>query len=182
MIAGITSGLALGLAFIALVVARQQQATASKGQSDPYRGSEAEIRALHMQLLKMSMDDEDLAAVWPQYQGPVSTVRGKQNKYANLIIQHQRMLYEFGYFDREDATRAMRYLFASPIMRSFWEGRMVARRVLNVANTREAEFDEIADTAFHESAPPEPPKPPRSRRDADVIDLDGRRNSESDAA
>jgi hypothetical protein len=182
-----------GLSFIALVVVafrlqcaelRSRHQAMEKSQSALHRSAEADIRALHVQLIKMSLDDEDLAAVWPQYQGPVSAVRSKQNKYANLIIQHQRMLYELGVFDRDDLISMLRYLFTSPLIRGFWEGRMVARRVLTTVPGRETEFDEIVDIAYRESVPPEPPERPRARggRDADVIDLDARRNPESDAA
>jgi hypothetical protein len=161
---------------------RNQHQAVDKSQKALHCSAEADIRALHVQLIKMSMDDEDLADVWPQYQGPVSAVRSKQNKYANLILQHQKMLYELGIFDRDDLISMVRYLFASPLIRSFWEGKMVARRVLNATTSREAEFDEIVDIAYRETEPPDPPKPPRTLRSAEVIDLDTRRNPESGAA
>ena len=186
-----------GLAFIALVITfrlqydelrlqraelRNQHQAMDKSQGALHLSAEADIRALHVELIKMSMDDEDLAAVWPQYQSPVSAVRSKQHKYANLIMQHQKMLYEAGIFDRDDLISMVRYLFASPLMRSFWEGRMVARRVLSAATSRESEFDELVDIAYRETQPPEPPKPPRRGMSAEVIDLDTRRNPESGAA
>ncbi|HET9172196.1 MAG TPA: DUF6082 family protein [Actinospica sp.] len=185
-----------GLAFIALVVTfrlqydelklqraelQNQHLAMDKSQGELHRSAEADIRTLHMRLIQMSMDDEDLAAVWPQYQGPVSPVRARQHNYSNLIIQHQRMLYELGYLDREDVLGVLRYLFTSALMRSFWEGQMVARQVIRL-DARDAAFYEIADTAFRDSAPPEPPTPPRGKRGADVIDLEVRRNSGSDAA
>ena len=188
-----------GLAFIALVVTfrlqydelklqraelQNQHQAMDKSQGALRRSAEADIRALHMQLIKMSMDDEDLAAVWPQYVGPISPVRSKQNKYANLIIQHHRMLYELDHNSAEDIRGAIRYLFTSSLMRNYWKGRMVARRVMDIAEPAELEFDAIVDAVYLETEPPEPPKPPRTRHDhgAEVIDLDTRRNPESDVA
>jgi len=188
-----------GLAFIALVVTfrlqydelklqraelQNQHQAMDKSQGALRRSAEADIRALHMQLIKMSMDDEDLAAVWPQYVGPISPVRSKQNKYANLIIQHHRMLYELDHHPVEDLRGAIRYLFTSPFMRSYWQGRMIARQVMGITEPAEREFDEIVDAIYLETEPPDPPTPLRSQRDygAEVIDLDTRRNPESDVA
>ena len=188
-----------GLAFIALVVTfrlqyeelrlqraelQNQRQAMDKSQNALNRSVEADVRALHMQLLKMSMDDEDLAAVWPQYTGPISAVRSKQNKYANLIMQHHRMIFEFGHYDAEDMKGQIRYLFTSPYMRSFWQGRMIARSVLNTVAPVEAEFEHLVDAVYLESEPPEPPRPPRARRGrgAEIIDLDTRRSPESDIA
>jgi hypothetical protein len=134
-----------------------------------------------MRLIKMSMDDDELAPVWPQYQGHTSPVRGKQDNYSNLIIQHQRMLYELGYFNRDDVLGVLRYLFTSALIRRFWEGQMLARQIIRL-DARDAEFYEIADIAYRESSPPEPPTPSGRERGADVIDLEFRRNSGSDAA
>jgi len=186
-----------GLAFIALVVTfrlqhdelrlqrselQNQHQAMDKSQGALHRSAEAEIRALHVQLMKMSMDDEDLAAVWPQYQGPISPVRSKQNKYANLILQHHRMLYEMKHLDVADIKGILRYLFTSPVMRSFWQGRVIARGVMGIKEPAEAGFDEIVDAVYRETEPPEPPKTPRSDGSAEVIDLDTRRHPESEAA
>lgn len=188
-----------GLAFIALVVTfrmqyyelklqrgelQNQRHAMDKSQGALHRSVEADVRSLHMQLLKMSMDDEDLAAVWPQYTGPISAVRSKQNKYANLIMQHHRMIFEFGHYDAEDMKGQIRYLFTSPYMRSFWQGRMIARGVMNTIAPVDAEFERLVDSVYLESEPPQPPRPPRPRRDAgaEIIDLDTRRSPESDVA
>jgi len=191
-----------GLAFIALVVTfrlqydelklqraelQNQHQAMDKSQGALRRSAEADIRALHMQLIKMSMEDEDLAAVWPQYEGPISAVRSKQNKYVNLIIQHHRMLYAMSTYEKSEIVTSMRYLFASPIVRSYWEGSMIARRVFEVSGNAEAEFDAIIDAVYRDTEPPKPPNPPRRPRDegAEIIDLDTRRSSsesESDAA
>ena len=190
-----------GLAFIALVVTfrlqydelklqraelQNQHEAMDKSQGALHRSAEADVRALHMQLIKMSMDDEDLAAVWPQYAGPISAVHRKQNKYANLILQHHRMVFEFNHYSAEDIKGAIQYLFTSPIMRSYWRSRMVAREVLNFTEPVESEFEQILDAVFQETEPPQPPEPSNSCRDeeegAEIIDLDTRRSPESDAA
>lgn len=182
-----------GLAFIALVVTfrlqhdelklqraelQNQHQAMDKSQGALRRSAEADIRALHMQLIKMSMDDEDLAAVWPQYLGPISPVPSKQNKYANLIIQHHRMLHEYGLYDSDDIKGAVRYLFTSPIIRSYWQGRMAPRRLMNVGKAAELEFDQIVDSVYRETGPAG--TPPREEG-AEIIDLDTRREAEPES-
>lgn len=157
-----------GLAFIALVVTfrlqydelklqraelQNQHEALDRTRRELHRSAEVDIRALHMELIKMSMDDLDLAAVWPQYQGPVSAARVKQDKYSNLIIRHQRMLFGIGYLDRDDVRRVLRYLFSSPLIRGFWEGQMAVHDAVRLP-AYEAEFNEIANAAFLETGSP----------------------------
>ena len=155
-----------GLAFVALVVTfrlqydelrlqraelENQHEAMDKSQSALRRSAEADIRALHMQLVKMSMDDEDLAAVWPQYMGPISPVQSKQNKYANLIIQYQRIIYEQGLFDADDIKGVMRYLFTSPFIREYWRGHVAPRELMQIGKPAEVEFDQIVDSVYQET-------------------------------
>ena len=185
-----------GLGFIALVVTfrlqfeelrlqrkelQNQHSAMDKSQGELKRSAEADIRTLHVQLIKMSMDDEDLAEVWPQYRVNITPKLSKQYKYANLVLQHQRMLYELGYYTAADVRAMLHYLFASPVMRSYWEGRMVARQVFEVTGNAESTFDQIVDQAYRETCPPEPPVTPTDGS-AEIVDLDSHRQHDSDVA
>jgi hypothetical protein len=133
----------------------------------------------HVELLKMTIDDEDLAEFWPDFQSGLGAKRTKQYNYANLVVQHQRMLFSMGAFTEADASRFFRYLFSSEIMRSYWEARMVAREVALRPDGDEFAFEQLIDAAYHETLPPKPPSGPGGAR---VLDLDAHRQRGSEAA
>jgi hypothetical protein len=185
-----------GLGFVALVITfrlqydefrlqrkelENQHSAMDKSQGQLRRSAECDIREHHVTLIKMAMDDEDLAEVWPEYNVGLSAKVRKQHKYANLIIQHQRMLYELGVYESTDAKTMLHYLMTSPVIRGFWETCMVARQVIVNNGSLEWAFNRLIDAAYNETRPPEPPFTPADA-DADVVDLDSRRQSGLDAA
>jgi hypothetical protein len=186
-----------GLGFIALVITfrlqydelrlqrkqlENQHDAMDKSQTQLRRSADCDIRGRHVELVQMSMYDEDLAEVWPQYQNGISPTLRKQYKYANLILQHQRMMYDLKFFTTEELLKWLQYLFASPIIRSYWEGRMVARRIFDTPNSSEWIFDQLADQAYNETRPPEPPSTPSGGNGSEVVELNSRRTPDSDAA
>ncbi len=68
----------------------------SQTQAELHRSAEADLRRLHVELLRMAINDEGLGAVWPD---PIArlirTAVRRQFWYANLIYQHQRLAMEF---------------------------------------------------------------------------------------
>src|SRR5262249_55034029 len=63
----------------------QLQREAAKGaREELHRTAMADLRGLHIQLIRMSIDDPDLAAVWPPLGTEVPTARNRQYLYANL--------------------------------------------------------------------------------------------------
>lgn len=186
-----------GLGFVALVVTfrmqydelrlqrrelRNQHAAMSESQQHLGRSAECDIRARHVELMRMAMDDQDLAEFWPEFQAGLPAKRTKQYNYANLVVQHQRMMYELGAFDRGDVVKFFQYLFTSPVMRGYWEARMVARDVALRAGSDEWAFEQLVDLAYNETRPPEPPISPDDGSGAEVVDLGSRRQPDSEAA
>lgn len=184
-----------GLGFIALVVTfrlqydefrlqrkqlENQHSAMDKSQGQLRRSAECDVRARHVELMRMAMEDEDLAEFWPEFQAGLSAKRTKQYNYANLVIQHQRMLYNLGAFTKADVIAFFHYLFASPIMRGYWEARMIARVIALDTESDEWAFEKLVDAAYHETRPPDPPSSPGG--DARVVDLDSRRQPDADAA
>lgn len=186
-----------GLGFIALVVTfrvqyeelrlqrrelKNQHTAMAESQGHLGRSAECDIRARHVELIRMAMDDEDLAEFWPEFQAGLSAKHTKQYNYANLVVQHQRMMYHLGTFTQSDVLKFFQYLFSSPIMRSYWEARMIAREVAVEPGSDEWAFEQLIDLAYNETRPPEPPVTPDGGDGADVVDLDSRRQPDSDAA
>jgi hypothetical protein len=185
-----------GLAFIALVVTfrlqydelvlqrqelESQRHAMNRTHSELHRSADADIRACHVELMRLSMEDYDLAEVWPEFRSGLSPKQTKQYSYANLIVQHQRMAWDLGELDNAQVLATFQYLFASRIMRDFWEARMLARHVFAKPGTTEGTFDQIVDDAFNETPTPVPPLA-SSESGGDIVDLDSHRHPESDAA
>lgn len=181
-----------GLGFIALVITfrlqydelrlqrqelESQRQAMDKTQVQLRRSAKADIRACHVELMRFSMEDADLAAVWPEFQVGLSATVTKQFTYANLIVQHQRMMFDLGFYDETHVRVFFHYLFTSPTMRAFWEARMVARQVAVVPNGSEWKFDQLIDLAYSDMRWTGS-NPSQSGKSAGVADIDPR----SDAA
>lgn len=185
-----------GLGFIALVVTfrvqyeelrlerqelMKQHAAMDKSQRALVRSAETDIRMCHMELMRMSMEDEDLATVWPEVKAGQSPIRVKQFTYANLIVQHQRLMRTAGVYTDADVIAFFRYLFTSPVIRDFWEARAVARQVITPKASAEWEFEQLVDVAYREIHQPKQASAPADEPHANVVDLDSRRQPNSDA-
>lgn len=186
-----------GLGFIALVITfrlqydelrmqrlelKNQHTAMTGSQGHLRRSAECDIRARHVELMKMAIDDRDLAEIWPDFQTGLSAKRTKQYNYANLVVQHQRMLFTMGAFSEADVSHFFQYLFTSDIMRSYWEARMVAREVVLNPQGEEPAFDQLIDAAYYDTRPPEPPSGPDGTGRARVLDLDAHRSHGTEAA
>ena len=150
-----------GLAFVALVVTfaiqfqelRMQrielkmQREAMKTASD--RSTDASLRILHIELIKMAINDPELAKVWPEFEPGLSIERNRQYLYANLIIQNVWLNLQIGRYSNDEARGLLRYMFSNSIMRDYWVASQTIRRRL-VADTPEYLFARMVDDLYHE--------------------------------
>ncbi|UNO41987.1 DUF6082 family protein [Streptomyces sp. MST-110588] len=112
-----------------------------------HRTSEALIRGLHMSLMKMAMNDPELAATWPLYDPEVCFTRNKQFFYINQVLSMHLLMYEVGYSERHLGA-GLRYQFSNPLWREFWETRRAARGELVPPDTVEGEFSQVVERAY----------------------------------
>ncbi|HEY3870297.1 MAG TPA: DUF6082 family protein [Actinocrinis sp.] len=168
-----------GLAFIALVTTfllqleelrlqrqelENQRYEMSRTQEELHRSAEADLRTLHMELLKMAINDDELGRVWPDPDPatvPHSTRR--QLWYANLVYQHSRLALELGNSGIEPTREMVRNLFRSPIIRDYWQSGAQVRATTLTPGTTEWDFAQMADEIFGEM--PDPPE-----RDLRIVD------------
>ena len=123
----------------------------SRTQGELHRSAEADLRRLHVELLKMAIQDEELGAVWFEPSAETSSFTNRrQFWYANLIYQHQRVALELGGYTDEHAKSALRRLFKSPLMRDYWRNSAEPRATTLVAGTPEWRFAQIADSVYSE--------------------------------
>ncbi len=130
---GVLNAIFSGLALAAVVVTFWMQFTELRSQraelalqrdsliqtqTELHRSAEAHLRRLHVDLVKMSIDDPELANVWPKVTDSVS--RHRQYQYANLIIQHNWLQVQISEFSTAELQSTFRFLFSSPIIREYW--------------------------------------------------------------
>jgi hypothetical protein len=125
-----------------------QRESLTRTQKELYRSAEADIRRLHVELIKMAIDDPVLARVWPLAQCELSPERRRQYLYSNLILQHQRLQVRLG-TDAELHSQ-IRHTFASPIVREYWQNTAGSRAQLLVPGTEEYRFAEAATEVCNE--------------------------------
>jgi uncharacterized membrane protein len=148
VLSSIISGLALA---VVVVIARvqfremqasraeleQQRHSLARNHLELQRTAEANLRMVHLEIMKMSVDDPELAAVWPPFETNPSVELNRQYLYANIIYQfHWTSLRVNGYND-EEVLGSLRYLFRSPIMRGYWRAAALARTSLEPGGSEE---------------------------------------------
>jgi hypothetical protein len=153
-----------GLAFVALVVTfaiqfqelrmqrielKMQREAMKASNGELHRSAEADLRTLHVELIRMAIDDPQLAAVWPEFEPGLSTERNRQYMYANLIIQHVWLNLQIGNYSNDEARGMLRYMLSNPIMRNYWRASESIRQWL-VADTPEQLFARMVDDLYCE--------------------------------
>jgi uncharacterized membrane protein len=127
---------------------KEQRRGTEKTAEAAQNTAEAELRARHVELLKMAIDDRALADVWPPFGDGVSRKRARQYLYANLVLQHQALALRAARRDPEYVRRVVTYCFASPIIREFWGRTKVARRQIAATHEHVQLFEQICDEVY----------------------------------
>lgn len=121
-----------------------QRAALELMRTELNRGAEASLRMLHFELLRLSINDPQLADVWPPFEPGLSPERNRQYLYANLIVQHFWLSLRLGGYTESQLQNALRNLFISPLMRDYWRASAKIRTTL-VPGTPEFTFNELVD-------------------------------------
>ncbi|WP_158711515.1 DUF6082 family protein [Streptomyces xylophagus] len=112
------------------------------------RSAEAAVRARHIKLLEMAMNDPELMECWPNYSPGISAARRKQYMYCNLIISHYCMCYELGYITDNEAEENLVHIFNSDFVRDFWKSSRVSRGHTAPYGGSMRKFYDIAEIAY----------------------------------
>lgn len=121
---GVLSSIISGLALAAVVI------TARVQFRELQRSAAADLSMLHLEILKLSINDPQLAEVWPAFQPNLSVERNRQFLYANIIYQFHWTSLKLNKATDEQVLGSMRYLFTSPLMRKYWAAAERARTSL----------------------------------------------------
>jgi len=147
-----------GLAFVALVVTfllqleelKLQRRELGSQKDELHRTAEGLIRLLHVQLVKMAIDDPELNIVWPPLPIPEGPLARKHYQYANLIIQHQWLMLSTGTYREEDVRQLLRQLFTSPFLREYWAALEEVRAMGIAPDSAEWAFTRLVNEVFNE--------------------------------
>jgi hypothetical protein len=155
---GVMNAMVSGLALAALVatlwlqsrelalqrteLAMQREAL-SQSRDELRRNAEASLSTLHQEMIKLSINDPALAAVWPPLDPNGSQEKERQYLYANLIYQHLWLGLRIGDYTEDSVQNSLRYLFRSAIFREYWRAASTARMSL-VPGSKEYRFAEAA--------------------------------------
>lgn len=131
------------LAVIAIVFAFAMQ---------PSTRSEIALRALHVDLIKMALDDQELAEVWPPLGPDVPETR--KDHYCNLILNLQKVAYKASTIDESELRGALAHLMRSPDMHAFWTKARNTRVDITGGDPDEEEFTALVDAAYRSVQPP----------------------------
>jgi hypothetical protein len=176
---GVLESLLSGLAFLALVTTLwiqfaelRLQRTELQLQRDALERSSAELRraadtgmrTLHLDLVRLSMDDAALAQVWPGT-ATLDETRRREYIYANLIFQQFAYSTQLADHADEEICQAVRHLFSSPVIRSYWDFSRAERETLRTLTPPAyARVERLADEVWQrlqrETAEPDRPMPP----------------------
>jgi hypothetical protein len=128
----------------------------SRSQEELHRGAEVGLRALHVQLIGMSIQDPQLAELWPAFGPGLSPEEHRKYLYANLIFWHQSLAMTTGDYSEEQVRSSLRFLFTNPLMRGYW---MATREqhLRTPETSKERRFVQLAEEIFAESCDPHGP-------------------------
>lgn len=149
------SGVAfIGIAFALLM--QQRELLNQKNELDILkeqhrRNSEVSLRQLHMDIIKMAINDRDLLSVWPTT-APSATTR-KKDQYCNLILNLQKVAYEAETIGITELRGALVFLMGSRDMYSFWRRARAARVAVTEGDAEEDWFTAEVDAAFRAAQP-----------------------------
>jgi hypothetical protein len=153
---GALSALLSGVALVVLVGTFRLQHRELKGhqgelaqqRTELYRSAEAQVRMLHLELIKLALSDQSLAEVWPAY-ADLSPERRRQYLYANLILQQLMLQARIMPFTDQQVEAHLRHLFQGPVIREYWAATRAARKSV-VRGSAEEAFSELADRIWYE--------------------------------
>jgi hypothetical protein len=151
------SGLALFAVVFALFMQRRELANQRQeltlALEEQRRSSEIALRALHVDLIKMAIEDGELAEVWPPLAPGMPESR--KDHYCNLILNLQKVAYEAKTIELAELKGALAYLMRSRDVYSFWRKARGTRIEITEGDEGEDFFTRLVDEAFRNAEPAE---------------------------
>jgi hypothetical protein len=81
---------------------------------------EQALRALHVDLIKLALDDPLFLSCWGPFSGSTNVDDRRRHMYTNLIVSHWQMMWEVGGLTEKHLRLLAQELFAGDVGRRFW--------------------------------------------------------------
>ncbi|MEE4199389.1 DUF6082 family protein [Erythrobacter sp.] len=143
---GLFGALFSGFAAFGLLYTIDLQRNALTLQSkEVQQGAAMQIRMLHLELLKLSIEDPELEKVWSGSETPIT---GKQSMYTNLILSHWETQYTSGLLSEQQLENLLSERMHG-IFVQFWERHRVSRKLhAEAAGQGHMAFHNLVEAAF----------------------------------
>jgi uncharacterized membrane protein len=163
------SGLALLMLVVALFFQQRelrsqreelalQREELAASRAELHRSAEADMRALHIQLTHMAMDDPSLARVWTTYrESPRASLR--QHLYSNLVYAHVALARSWNTYSDADLSAIARTLLSSDVFLHYWETTREQKRGMS-RQSPDGQVFQLFEQALAELRRGTPPDPP----------------------
>ncbi|MFD3454395.1 DUF6082 family protein [Streptomyces sp. NPDC058691] len=153
------SGLALAAVLVTFAVQQRkarhhrhelsmQRRELTRTHAQLYRSAEADVRAVHVELLKIAIENPELIAVWPGFES-VPAERGKELLYANLVFAQHLLAFRLDNLRPSEMQGHLRVLVQSAKFRDYWAFTSPHRAVLD-PDGDEVQFGRLVDAAITE--------------------------------
>ncbi|MEI5098061.1 DUF6082 family protein [Streptomyces sp. PmtG] len=123
---------------------QREELTASRAELR--RSAEADMRALHVQLTEIVMNDPDLAQVWDDLPRE-STTELRQDLFSNLAFSHFVLALSWGTFSEDDLIVHASNLLSSPAFLRYWNATRARKSQLS-ADSAEGRMFRIFERAL----------------------------------
>ncbi|MFD9905167.1 DUF6082 family protein [Streptomyces sp. NPDC059063] len=165
-VSAVFSGLALLLLIVTLLLQQRelriqrqelalQRDELAASRSELRRNAEANMRALHIQLTEMAMNDPPLAEVWADLP-TASTTELRQNLFANLTFNHYVLAYSWGTYSEDDLLVHAANLLSSPAFLRYWDAARAKKSQL-LPDSAEGRMFQIFERALADPRRATPP-------------------------
>jgi hypothetical protein len=105
------------------------------------------LRSLHLDLMKMAMEDHAYAESWGPFFDDDDHVAQRQHMYINLIIEHWRMMCEFGSMTEVHLRAVSHIVFLGDPGRRFWADARELR-LRSAGSKFERNFHQVLDDEY----------------------------------
>ncbi|OHV66823.1 hypothetical protein BCD48_35640 [Pseudofrankia sp. BMG5.36] len=111
------------------------------------------LRSLHVDLLRMAMDDEVYRRCWGDFFDSADPEEQRAQLYVNMIFSHWELMFELNALTEVALREAARIVLAGSDGRRFWEGSRDIR-AKSASTRRKRRFHEIVDGEYLRLPPP----------------------------
>jgi hypothetical protein len=130
----------------------QRQALA-RSERELHCAAETGLSMFHFKLLTLSIDNPNLAAVWPTAEPHLPHEVNQQYLYCTLILEGVWLNARAGRFNDDDIRAAVTYFFTSAVFRRYWQSFRAKRGVVAAMDGPESRYFSIVDEVYAKCGP-----------------------------